>query len=118
MRKKPERLRQRFLLRKFQSRKKAAPTRKSTAASRHFRALKRREELTFKAYNMDDIKNILNKQPGFIRADFCGCDECEEKIKEINGCKSRCITDDELLTGKCVCCGNEAKYSVIWGIQY
>ena len=82
------------------------------------KALKRREELTFKAYNMDDIKNILNKQPGFIRADFCGCDECEEKIKEINGCKSRCITDDELLTGKCVCCGNEAKYSVIWGIQY
>lgn len=82
------------------------------------KALKRREELTFKAYNMDDIKNILNKQPGFIRADFCGCDECEEKIKEINGCKSRCITDDELLTGKCVCCGNEAKYLVIWGIQY
>lgn len=82
------------------------------------KALKRREELTFKAYNMDDIKNILNKQPGFIRADFCGCDECEEKIKEINGCKSRCITDDELLTGKCVCCGNDAKYSVIWGIQY
>lgn len=82
------------------------------------KALKRREELTFKAYNMDDIKNILNKQPGFIRADFCGRDECEEKIKEINGCKSRCITDDELLTGKCVCCGNEAKYSVIWGIQY
>ena len=37
---------------------------------------------------------------------------------QIGGCKSRCITDDELLTGKCVCCGKEAKYHVIWGIQY
>ncbi len=64
------------------------------------------------------MEDILNKQPGFIYADWCGDEACENKIKEIKGCKSRCITDHELITGKCVCCGKEAKYNVIWGIQY
>ena len=45
--------------------------------------------------------------------------EVVNKIKEIKGCKSRCILDDEpLIDGKCVCCGKEAKHHVIWGIQY
>ena len=78
----------------------------------------RRNKLTFTAKNMQDIENILNTQPGFIHADWCGNVDCELKIKEIKGCKSRCITDEELITGKCVCCGSDAKYHVIWGIQY
>ena len=82
------------------------------------RALERREKLTFTATNMDDMANILNTQPGFIHADWCGNTECENKIKEIKGCKSRCIVDEPLITGKCVCCGNSAKHHVIWGIQY
>ena len=82
------------------------------------RATKRRDELTFEAHNMDDIKKILETQPGYIHADFCGDTACEEKIKEIKGCKSRCIIDEDLVDGKCVCCGKEAKYHVIWGIQY
>lgn len=82
------------------------------------KALERRKQLTFKATNMQEINDILNKQPGFIKADWCGNVECEEQIKEIKGCKSRCIIDEEMLTGKCVCCGKKAKHSVIWGIQY
>lgn len=82
------------------------------------RALKRRDELTFEATNLKEMEDILNKQPGFIKADWCGKKECEEKIKEIKGCKSRCITDNKLLTGKCVCCGSDATHNVIWGIQY
>ena len=82
------------------------------------RAIERRDALTFEAKTLEDMEKILNTQPGFIHADWCGNEECENKIKEIKGCKSRCITDDELLTGKCVCCGKEAKYHVIWGIQY
>lgn len=81
-------------------------------------ATKRRDKLTFKATNMNEIENILNTQPGFIHADWCGSTDCELKIKEIKGCKSRCITDEELITGKCVCCGKEAHHHVIWGIQY
>ena len=82
------------------------------------KALERQNKLTFTAKNLDDMKNILNTQPGFIHADWCGDEACETKIKEIKGCKSRCISDEPLITGKCVCCGKEAKYHVIWGIQY
>jgi len=82
------------------------------------RALTRQNKLTFTAKNMDELDNILNTQPGFIHADWCGNVNCEEKIKEIKGCKSRCIVDEQLINGKCVCCGEDAKYHVIWGIQY
>ena len=82
------------------------------------KAIKRRNELTFEAHNLNDIEKILNTQPGFIHAMWCGDEECELKIKEIKGCKSRCITNDEPIDTKCVCCGKEAKHHVIWGIQY
>ena len=82
------------------------------------RAKKRQEELTFEAHNMEDMKKILNTQPGFIHAMWCGNVECEDKIKEIKGCKSRCIIEEKPIDDKCVCCGKEAKHHVIWGIQY
>ena len=87
-------------------------------ANLYEKALKRRDELTFVAHSLEDMKNILNTQPGFIKADWCGNPECETKIKEIKGCKSRCITEDKLVDGKCVCCGHEAHYNVLWGLQY
>ena len=83
------------------------------------RAKKRRDELTFTAHNLEDMEKILNKQPGFIHAMWCGDPKCEERIKEIKGCKSRCIVENgERIDEKCVCCGKEAKEHVIWGIQY
>ena len=82
------------------------------------RAKERRDKLTFTATNLEEMEKILNTQPGFIHADWCGDQKCEDRIKEIKGCKSRCITDEKLITGKCVCCGRDAKHHVIWGIQY
>ncbi len=83
------------------------------------RALERRDSLTFEAKNIDDVKKIMDTQPGFIKADWCGHVDCEMKMKEINGLKSRCIMENEpMLTGKCVVCGREAKHLVVWGIQY
>ena len=83
------------------------------------RAKERRDALTFEARNLEEMKDILNKQPGFIHAMWCGSKECEEKIKEIKGCKSRCILEHEKkIDDKCVCCGDAAKYHVVWGIQY
>ena len=82
------------------------------------RALERRNNLTFEAKNLDDVRNIMNTQPGFIRAMWCGSLECEEKIKEIRGTKSRCIVNEEPIDDKCVCCGRKATHTVIWGIQY
>ena len=83
------------------------------------RALERREKLTFEAHNLKEMEDILNKQPGFIHAMWCGDTACEEKIKEIKGCKSRCILEDaDPIDNKCVCCGKPAKEHVVWGIQY
>ena len=65
------------------------------------------------------MEDILNKQPGFIHAMWCGNPECEAKIKEIKGCKSRCILEnEEPIDTKCVCCGSDADKHVVWGIQY
>ena len=82
------------------------------------KALERRNKLTFTAKTLEDVENIMNTQPGFVKADWCGREECELKMKEIKGTKSRCIVDEEMITGKCVVCGEEAKHTVIWGQQY
>lgn len=83
------------------------------------RAKKRMEEKTYVCHNMDDIKEVMENHPGFIKAMWCGDEACEEKIKEIRGTKSRCIPfEQEKVDTKCVCCGKEAKDMVIWGIQY
>lgn len=83
------------------------------------RALERREKLTFEAHNLADVKNIMETQPGFIKAMWCGDEECELKMKEIKGTKSRCILEDaEKIDDKCVVCGKDAKHLVVWGIQY
>ncbi len=83
------------------------------------RAKQRRDSLTFTAHNLKEMEDILNKQPGFIHAMWCGDPKCEEKIKEIKGCKSRCILEDKKpIDDFCVCCGKKAKHYVVWGIQY
>ncbi|MCR5223615.1 MAG: proline--tRNA ligase [Bacilli bacterium] len=82
------------------------------------RAKERRDKLTFEAHTLEEMENILNTQPGFIHAMWCGDEACENKIKEIKGCKSRCIVDEDPIDDKCVCCGKPATKHVIWGIQY
>ncbi len=43
---------------------------------------KRREQMTFDAHNMEEMKDIADNHPGFVRAMWCGDLACEEKIKE------------------------------------
>ena len=84
-------------------------------------ATKRRDELTFTAKTMDDVRNIMDTQPGFVKAMWCGDVECELKMKEIRGTKSRCIpfeNEQEHISDTCVCCGKPATKMVIWGRQY
>jgi len=82
-------------------------------------ALKRREELTYETDNLEEVKHIMNTKPGFVKAHWCGDEECELKMKEIRGTKSRCILEDNIKPEhKCVVCGKQAKHLVVWGIQY
>ena len=82
------------------------------------RALERRDKMMYEASTLKELEEIINKQPGFILAPWCGDVACEEKVKEVKGCKSRCIPFDEKVEGKCLVCGKDAKHMVYWGIQY
>ena len=83
------------------------------------RARIRRDSQTHEAKTLKEFEEIMNNTPGFVRADWCGDEACELKIKEIRGTKSRCIMENEKpLTGKCVVCGKKAKHLVTWGMQY
>lgn len=82
-------------------------------------ALERRDKLTFTAKNLDELEKIMTKQPGFVKAYWCGNQECELKVKEIKGTKSRCIIESKDCDDKtCFACGGKAKHLVVWGIQY
>lgn len=74
---------------------------------------------TFEAKTLEEMQTIMNKEAGYIKAMWCGKDQCEERIKEIQGLKSRCIPlDKEKINDTCVCCGEKAEELVIWAIQY
>lgn len=77
------------------------------------------EERTTDAVTMDEIKDVLDNNTGFVRAMWCGDLECEEKIKEDTGASSRCIPfEQERISDTCVCCGKKAKELVYWGRAY
>ena len=84
------------------------------------KARKHRESHTYVANNMEEMGNILNNTPGFVKAMWCGCQECEDKIKEELAVTSRCIPfhDQEQISGTCVCCGRPAHKLVYWGKAY
>lgn len=82
-------------------------------------ALKRNLNRTYTCTSLDEVREIMNTKPGYIRAMWCGDEACELKMKEINGLKSRCIPEEqEHFDDKCICCGKPAQYMVYWGIQY
>lgn len=83
------------------------------------KAMKNLKEKTYDATTMEEVKNIMENKPGFVNAYWCGNEECELKMKEIKGTKSRCIVESmDYEKEKCVVCGKKAKHKVVWGIQY
>lgn len=78
-----------------------------------------REAHTYVAKNMEEMGDILTNTPGFVKAMWCGCQECEDKIKEQFAATSRCMPfEQEELSDVCVCCGKPAKKMVYWGKAY
>ena len=68
---------------------------------------------------MKSSNRLSTRNRGFIKAMWCGCQECEDKIKEDVQATSRCIPfEQENLSDKCVCCGKPAKKMVYWGRAY
>ena len=80
---------------------------------------KRMKQKTTIAHNLEEFQANINKEQGFIKAMWCGSEECEAKIKELTSAKSRCMPfEQEHIDDTCVCCGKPASKMVIWGRQY
>ena len=85
-----------------------------------YRAIENRKKKTYDCTTVQQIiDELANKGDGFVRAMWCGDEECEDKVKELTGVGSRCIPfEQETLSETCVCCGKPAKHMVCWGKAY
>ena len=88
-------------------------------AALYAKALANRENRTFEAKTLDELKSIAQEKSGYIKAMWCGELECELKLKEEADVSSRCIPfEGEAVSDTCVCCGRAAKKLVYWGKAY
>ena len=77
------------------------------------------ESHTYKTAVWEEFCKIINTKPGFVKALWCGNQECEDKIKEELAATSRCMPfEQENISDKCICCGKPAKKMVYWGKAY
>ena len=81
------------------------------------RALKRRNSMIYETDNYEEFKSLA-KKPGFIKVNWCGRRECEDKVKDETGLKTRCTIMDEEASGKCPICGHDATCKIYFGRQY
>ena len=77
---------------------------------------KLRDEKVKWAENLDEI--ISGVDGGFVKAPWCGCRECEDKVKEVASATSRVMTDDDFTGKKCAICNKDAKTIVFFAKAY
>ena len=67
----------------------------------------------------DDISGILAGVEGgnFVKAGWCGCRECEDKIKAETGATSRVYADKDTHE-TCAVCGKKAKHTIVFARAY
>lgn len=79
-------------------------------------ARKRRDE---KIVDANDLQGILHgvETGNFVKAGWCGCRECEDKIKAETAATAR-VMCEELSHEVCAVCGKPAKHSVYFARAY
>ena len=83
------------------------------------RAKTRRDSMIYDVKTYDELKTLATtKDGGFMKINWCGNVECENKIKDDFGIKSRCLIENEEVSGSCVVCKKEAKTRLYIGRQY
>ena len=67
----------------------------------------------------DDMKGILDgvDAGNFVKAGWCGCRACEDKIKEETGATARVFAEGES-TETCAVCGKKAEHVIIYARAY
>jgi prolyl-tRNA synthetase len=78
-----------------------------------------REEKTYVVDTYDELVEKMVEKPGFAKAMWCGCDECEAKIKADTGATIRCMPfEQEQLADTCLVCGEKADKMVYLAKAY
>ena len=70
--------------------------------------------------NIDNYKELcerLNNERGFIKVDWCGNRNCEDKVKDETGADIRLI-EDENINSICIVCEKNATNSVYFAKSY
>ena len=67
----------------------------------------------------ESFKQIIEEKRGFIKAYWCGDEECEDHIKKETKATIRCIPlEEQKEKGKCIFCGKESSSLVYFGRAY
>lgn len=82
------------------------------------RAKARRDSMIYDANTYEELREIANTKSGFIKINWCGDVACENKIKDDFGIKSRCLIENEEVSGPCIVCGKKASTRLYIGRQY
>ncbi|MFA6712241.1 MAG: His/Gly/Thr/Pro-type tRNA ligase C-terminal domain-containing protein, partial [Candidatus Caldatribacteriota bacterium] len=79
----------------------------------------RLEENTRFTEDYESFKQIIEEKRGFIKAYWCGDEECEDHIKKETKATIRCIPlEEQKEKGKCIFCGKESSSLVYFGRAY
>ncbi len=73
-----------------------------------------------KVVSAKDVAGILDgvENKNFVKAAWCGCRECEEKIKQDTAATARVITKESAEGEVCAVCGKKAKHIVLFARAY
>jgi prolyl-tRNA synthetase len=77
------------------------------------------EDMITPVKTYDQFKQVLTNKGGFIKASWCGSQECEQKIKEETTATIRLVPfEKEEPFSNCIYCGKEAKEVVYFAKSY
>ncbi|MCX8203957.1 MAG: proline--tRNA ligase, partial [Nitrososphaeria archaeon] len=71
------------------------------------------------ARSFEEFARALEEKGGFVRATYCGSEECETKIKDLTGATVRVIPfEREPPLSPCIVCGREDGVTAYFGRAY
>lgn len=70
-------------------------------------------------HTYDELKEVVNNKGGYAKTMWCGCQECEEKIKNDTNAVARCMPfDQQPFADTCPICGKKATKVVLFAKSY
>ncbi|MCS7094379.1 MAG: proline--tRNA ligase [Thaumarchaeota archaeon] len=71
------------------------------------------------ARSMEEFVRVLEEKEGFVKATYCGSNECELRIKDLTGATVRVIPfEREPALSRCIACGSEGSITAYFGRAY